>query len=580
MLDAVSFLAGFNPAWALILGGVIALALPTHAGRKAVMISAPLIGLAAWFATQETGVYGLIELGPVVLETFRFDSLSRIWALVFLIAAFVNGIYSIHDRSRWTDAASLIYAGSAVGAVFAGDLITLFFFWELTALASAPLIFAAGGPASRRAGLRYLAIQVLSGVLLLGGAAMWYAQSGSWSFGGLDEVSVFDLSSAAGWMILLGFGIKAAFPLMHMWLPDAYPKATGFGAVVLSAFTTKMAIYALARGFAGEEILITIGLIMAVFPVFFAIVSNDLRQTLAYALINQLGFMTVAVGVGSELALNGAAANAFVGVLYMALFFMVMGAVLARTGTVKATELGGLFKSMPVTGLFAIIAGAAVVGVPLFSGFVAKTLILSAVHYEHLTWAYIILIFASAGVMELTALKVPYFAFFGEDRGHRVPEAPTGQLIAMGVTAFLCILVGTHYQALYGLLPFAVDYEPYKAASVVGQLQILGAGALAFALLVWLKLFPLKSDRTILDVDWLYRYFGDAAARWGAAMGRILAGWSEEVLGNAFKALGRKLFNLFSPAGTLSRDFPSGLMALWTAILLAGVLIVAYFSPV
>jgi multicomponent Na+:H+ antiporter subunit D len=175
---------------------------------------------------------------------------------------------------------------------------------------------------------------------------------------------------------------------------------------------------------------------------------------------------------------------------------------------------------------------------------------------------------------------VPYFAFFGEDRGHRVPEAPTGQLIAMGVTALLCILVGTHYQALYGLLPFAIDYEPYKAASVVGQLQILGAGALAFALLVWLKLFPLKSDRTILDVDWIYRYFGDAAARWGAAMGRILAGWSEEVLGSTFKALGRKLFNLFSPAGTLSRDFPSGLMALWTAILLAGVLMVAYFSPV
>jgi multicomponent Na+:H+ antiporter subunit D len=580
MLDAFSFLAGFNPAWALILGGLIALALPTHAGRKAVMIIAPVIGLAAWFATQEPGVYGLIDLGPLVLETFRFDSLSRIWALVFLIAAFVNGIYSIHDRSRWSDAASLIYAGSAVGAVFAGDLITLFFFWELTALASAPLIFAAGGPASRRAGLRYLAIQVLSGVLLLGGAAMWYAQSGSWSFGGLGEVSVFDLSTAAGWVILAGIGIKAAFPLMHMWLPDAYPKATGFGAVVLSAFTTKMAIYALARGFAGEEILITIGLVMAVFPVFFAIVSNDLRQTLAYALINQLGFMTVAVGVGSELALNGAAANAFVGVLYMALFFMVMGAVLARTGTVKATELGGLFKSMPATGLFAIIAGAAVVGVPLFSGFVAKTLILSAVHYEHLTWAYIILIFASAGVMELTALKVPYFAFFGEDRGHRVQEAPTGQLIAMGVTAFLCILVGTHYQTLYGLLPFAIDYEPYKASSVVGQLQILGAGALAFALLVWLKLFPLKSDRTILDLDWIYRYFGDAAARWGAAMGRILAEWSDEVLGNTFRELGRKLFNLFSPAGTLSRDFPSGLMALWTAILLAGVLIVAYFSPV
>lgn len=579
MADALSFLSGFNPAFALIVGGLITLALPNHAARKAIMIAAPILGLVAWFAVAEPGVYGLVELGPLTLETFRFDNLSRVWALVFLIASFLNGIYSIHDRSRWSDAASLIYAGSAVGAVFAGDLLTLFFFWELTALASAPLIFAVGGAISRRAGLRYLALQVLSGVLLLGGAALWYGQTGSWSFGGLGETSVFDLSGPAGWMLLAGIGIKAAFPLMHMWLPDAYPKASAFGAVVLSAFTTKMAIYALARGFAGEEILITIGLVMAVFPVFYAIVSNDLRQTLAYALINQLGFMTVAVGVGSELALNGAAANAFVGVLYMALFFMVMGAVLNRTGTVKATELGGLFKSMPVSGLFAAIAGASVIGVPLFSGFVAKTLILSAVHYEHLTIAYFVLIFASAGVMEMTALKVPYFAFFGEDRGHRVAEAPTGQLVAMGITAFLCLYVGVNYQALYDLLPFATDYKPYKLESVVGQLQIVGAGLLAFALLVWMKLFPLKADRTVIDADWIYRYFGDAVARWGTAMARIVVQWSEALLGAGFQGLGRKLHNLFSPGGTLSRDFPSGLMALWTAILLAGVLLVAYFSP-
>ncbi len=580
MADALSFLAGVNPAWALVIGGLMALALPSHAARKAVMILAPVLGLLAWFAVPEPGVYGVVELGPLVLETFRFDNLSRIWALVFLLASFVNGIYSIHTRSRWSDAASLIYAGSAVGAVFAGDLLTLFFFWELTALASAPLIFAAGGAISRRAGLRYLAIQVLSGVLLLGGAAMWYGQTGSWSFGGLGETSVFNLDGAAGWIILAGFGIKAAFPLMHMWLPDAYPKATGFGAVVLSAFTTKMAIYALARGFAGEEILITIGLVMAVLPIAYAIVENDLRRTLAYALMNQLGFMTVAVGVGSELALNGAAANAFAGVLYMALFFMVMGSVLDRTGTVKVTELGGLFKSMPFSGLFAIIAGASVVGFPLFSGFVAKTLILSAVHYEHLTLAYIVLIFASAGVMELTALKVPYFAFFGTDRGHRVKEAPLGQLVAMGVTAMLCVLIGTQYHLLYDLLPFAIDYKPYKLGSVVGQIQILLGGMLAFALLVWLKLYPLKEDRTVIDADWLYRYFGDAVARWGTEMARILVQWSQSVLGGGFAGLGRKLFNLFSPAGTLSRDFPSGLMALWTAILLAGVLLVAYFSPV
>lgn len=574
------FLQQISPAFALILAGVLALAAPSNVIRKVLMIAGPLAGLAMWFMVREPGVYGLVDIGPFTLETFRFDALSRVWALVFLLISFINGIYALHERSRWADAASLIYAGSAVGAVFAGDLLTLFFFWEITAIASAPLIFAAGGAVARRAGLRYLAIQVLSGVLLLGGASLWASQTGSWSFGGMNETGVFDLSSAAGIAILIGFGIKAGFPLLHMWLPDAYPKATGFGAVVLSAFTTKMAIYALARGYAGEEILITIGLIMAVFPVFFAIVENDLRRTLAYALINQLGFMTVAVGVGSELALNGAAANAFVGVIYMALFFMVMGAVLRQTGTVKASELGGLFKSMPVTGFMGVIAGLAVVGAPLFSGFVAKTLILSSVHYEHLTLAYFVLVFASAGVMEQTALKVPFFAFFGQDRGHRVAEAPAGQLVAMGLAAFLCLFIGTQYQALYGLLPFDIDYKPYKLDSVVGQMQILTAGALAFAALIWLKLYPLRGDRTIVDADWLYRYFGDGAARWFAAMGRLFVSWTEQVLGGVFKTIGRSLFNVFSPAGALSKDFPSGLMALWTAIMLAAVLLVAYFSPV
>lgn len=574
------FLTGISPAWPMIFAGILALALPWNLVRKALMIAAPLAGLGLWFAVQEPGVYGVIELGPFALETFRYDGLSRIWALVFLLISFINGIYAFHTRSRWADAASLIYAGSAVGAVFAGDLLTLFFFWEITAIASAPLIFAAGGAVARRAGLRYLAIQVLSGVLLLSGAALWYAQTGSWTFGGLNEVGVFDLSSAAGWVILLGLGIKAAFPLLHMWLPDAYPKATSFGAVVLSAFTTKMAIYALARGFAGEDILITIGLVMAVFPVAFAIVENDLRRTLAYALINQLGFMVVGVGVGSQLALNGTAANAFVGVVYMALFFMVIGSVMDRTGTAKATELGGLFKSMPFTGTMSVIAGLAVVGAPLFSGFVAKTLITSAVHYEHLTLAYIILIFASAGVTEQTALKVPFFAFFAKGKAPRAQEAPIGQLIAMGLAAFLCIYLGTAYTSFYALLPFEIDYKPYKLDSVIGQIQILIAGALAFASVVWLKLYPLRNDRTILDVDWLYRYCADAVARWATAMGRILVGWSETVLGQGISGIGRKLFNLFSPAGDLSRDFPSGLMALWTAIMLAGVLLVAYFSPV
>lgn len=573
MIDLFGALHGVNPALFLILGGVLALALPWSHARKVVMIAAPLLGLAAWFATREPGVYAVIELGPMTLETFRYDGLSRIWALVFLLAAFLNGIYALHERSRISDGSALIYAGAAVGAVFAGDLLTLFVFWELTALFSVPLIFAAGTPESQRAGLRYLAIQVLSGVLLLGGAALWASQTGSWTF---DAIGMDD---PAGLVLLIAFGIKAAFPLMHMWMQDAYPKATGVGAVVLSAFTTKLAIYALARGFAGTEILITIGAIMAVFPILFVIVENDLRRTLAYALNNQLGFMVVGVGVGTPLGLNAAAANAFVGVFYMALMFMVIGAVMHRTGTAKVSELGGLFRSMPLTGVLSIIGALALVGAPLFSGFVTKTLVLSAVSYHGDVLVYGLLVFAAAGVMELSALKVPYFAFFGQDRGYRVKEAPLNMLLAMGLAAFLCVYLGTHWQALYGLLPFAIDYEPYTADNVIGQVQILLAGAFAFAVMVWLNLFPLRGDRTILDVDWFYRRVGDGVVRWGGAMGVLLAGASERGLGGVIRRWTNRLFNVFSPAGSLSRIFPSGLMAIWTGVLLAAVLVVAYFSP-
>ncbi|MFP4519415.1 MAG: Na(+)/H(+) antiporter subunit D, partial [Oceanicaulis sp.] len=225
------------------------------------------------------------------------------------------------------------------------------------------------------------------------------------------------------------------------------------------------------------------------------------------------------------------------------------------------------------------VGALAVVGAPLFSGFVAKTLILSAVDYEQITWLYVLLIFASAGVMEQSALKVPYFAFFGKKRAWNVDEAPTGMLVAMGLCAVLGVYLGANYQALYGLLPFEIDYKPYKLESVIGQLQILASGLLAFAVLIWLKLYPLKDDRTILDADWLYRYVGDGAVRWGASMGRLLVQFFEGLLAGGFKAFSGKLFNLFSPAGALSRDFPAGLMALWTAIVLVGVVLVAYFSP-
>ena len=284
--------------------------------------------------------------------------------------------------------------------------------------------------------MRYLMIQIGSGVILLTGVLIHFHQTGSLEFGHLG------LTSVATWLIFIAFGIKCAFPLLHNWLQDAYPEATVTGTVILSAFTTKLAVYALACGYAGTEILIWIGATMTAFPIFFAVIENDLRKVLSYSLNNQLGFMVVGVGIGTEMALNGTAAHAFSHILYKALLFMAMGAVLYRVKTIKASELGGLYKSMPWTTVFCIIGSLSISAFPLFSGFISKSMIITAVAVEHHTIVWLVLCLASAGVMDHSGIKIPFFAFFAHDSGKRCEEAPKHMLWAMGIAAFLCIAIG------------------------------------------------------------------------------------------------------------------------------------------
>ena len=566
-----------SPAWPVIIGGLIAALVPNHYVRKGLALVAPVIAILLWFNVREPGTYGIIEMAGFTLETFRYDGLSRIWGLVFIIAAFINALYGLHEKDRLGDASGLIYAGAGLGAVFAGDLLTLFFFWELTAISSVFLIWGSRTQAAYKAGLRYLAIHILSGVLLLTGAVIHAETTGSWAFD--DSLSI---ETFGGLLIFIAFGIKCAFPLLHNWLQDAYPKATITGAVVLSAFTTKLAVYALARGYAGTEHLIWIGAVMTAFPVFFAVVENDLRKVLSYSLNNQLGFMVVGVGVGTELALNGAAAHAFVHIIYKALLFMSMGAVLHRVGTVKASELGGLFKSMPATTVFCIIGAASISAFPLFSGFVAKALTLAAVAQEGHMIVWLVLVFASAGVLEHSGIKIPYFAFFAHDRGHRVREAPVNMLMAMGIAALICVYLGVDYGTLYELLPFpeaALHYEPFTFDHIVGQMQLLLAAMFAFAFLVRMGWYPEEKRGVNLDTDWVYRRFLDSIARWTYAMQDRFAGFLGNVLASVRAGAAARLFQAFSPMGALSRDIPSGLLAIWTSALLAVVLIIAYLAP-
>ncbi|MDG4582823.1 MAG: Na(+)/H(+) antiporter subunit D [Candidatus Competibacter sp.] len=561
---------GLNPALILIVGGLLAPLLGDRV-RAVYMLALPLLGIAQ-LCGMDYGSGGIVPLFQLNLITLRLDNLSFVFTLIFLIASWLGVIYALHQRDTIQDVAALVYAGAAIGAVLAGDLVTLFIYWELTAISSVFLIWARRMTLSIQVGLRYLVIQVGSGVLLLAGAIIHLRATGSTAFDHLG------LEAPGGLLIFIAFGIKCAFPLLHNWLQDAYPQATVTGAVVLSAFTTKLAVYALARGYAGTEILITIGATMTAFPIFFAVIENDLRKVLAYSLNNQLGFMVVGIGIGTELALNGTAAHAFCHILYKALLFMSMGAVLHRVGTIKASELGGLYKSMPLTAAFCIVGSLSISAFPLFSGFVSKSLIMTAAAEEHRTLIFLVLVFASAGVLDHSGIKIPFFSFFHHDSGKRCAEAPVNMLIAMGLTALACVLLGIFPQwLLYPLLPYAVDYAPYTTTHVLSQLQLLLFAALAFTTLMKTGLYPPELPSVNLDFDWIYRKFLPAATMrvWGT-LERAWGGLTG-ILAHRLESPIRTLTHHHGPHGKLATTWPTGSMVLWVTILLAACLIFYYF---
>lgn len=547
----------------LVFYVVALLALPARGFlRTLLMLSAPVIGAYCVWQTPE-GSYGVVQVLQFELTLHRVDRLATLFGYLFNLAAFIAFVYALHVRDRVQQTASILYAGSALGAVYAGDLITLFLFWEMLALTSVFLVWARRTDRAYRSGMRYLIIQVLSGLLLLGGVIAHAADGNSLAF------EYIGLESLASWLILVAFGIKCAFPFMHNWLTDAYPESTPTGTVFLSAFTTKVAVYALARAFPGTELLVYVGATMATFPIFFAVIENDLRRVLAYSLINQVGFMVVGIGIGTALAINGAVSHAFNDVIFKGLLFMSMGAVLYRTGKINGSELGGLYKSMPKTTVLCIVGAASISAFPLFSGFVSKSMVMSAALANDFHIVWLLLLFASAGVFHHAGIKIPYFAFFAHDAGIRTQEAPTNMLVAMSLAAALCITIGVFPDFLYRLLPYDTGYNPYDATHVLAQTQLLFFSALAF---VWLNLrgmYPPELPSTNLDADWLYRRLAPSAINRVAS---AIARWDTEMRVSGRLALVRaaQVVNRHhSPGGFLARTWSTGSAVFWVVAILA-----------
>ena len=489
-------ISNFPPGFIMIIGALLIPFLP-HIIRQIYMMI--LVLISAYSLTLGFGIHSTINVMGFDFILFQSDSLTLPFAIIFHIAAALNVIYGAHEK-QWKQHVSIMsYSGAAIAAVHAGDLLTLFIWWEATAFTSVFLILAGNTYRSYRSAFRYILIQVTSGMFLLAGAIILLINDGS------ALLTKFDINSLYGQLIFIAFGIKAAFPLLNGWLQDSYPEASEIGTVALSTFTTKLAIFCFAKCFAGTELLIVIGAIMTFYPIFFAVIENDLRRVLTYSLNNQLGFMIVAIGIGTELAINGAVAHAFAHILYKGLLFMGMGAVLFRVGTCKASELGGLFKYMPITAVCTIIGAISISAFPLFSGFVAKSLIMSALGKEGLVLVYFMLLFASAGVLHHSGIKIPFFAFFAHESGIKTKEAPLNMIIAMVIASALCILIGIFPSTFYQILPYEINYQPYDFSHVVGQLQLLTFAAFAFICLWHFKIYPPELNSTVLNSDWVYR---------------------------------------------------------------------------
>ena len=424
----------FSPALIMIAAAVL-VGPARGVLRTALLFAAPALTLWAVWQVPD-GVQGTVQFLGYAVEPVEGSPVRRLFATIFSIMAFVGALYAYRAAKWYELAAAYAYAAGAIGVCFAGDLITLFLYWELMALFSTVVVWCGGTPAARAAGIRYAIMHLLGGVILKVGIEGVMVSTGSVE---IQPMLAHDFNT---WMILIGILINAAAPPVSAWLADAYPESSPTGSVFLSAFTTKTAVLALILLFPGEPVLIWVGIYMIMYGIIYALLENDARRILAYSIVNQVGFMVCAVGIGTQMALNGAAAHAFAHIIYKALLFMSAGVVIYRTGYSRCTDLGGLFRTMPLTTVCGIIGALAISSFPLTSGFTTKTLISVAAVDEGMVAVYLLLTAASAGVFLHAGIKFPWFVFFQKDSGLRPDDAPWNMGLAMVIFAGLCILLG------------------------------------------------------------------------------------------------------------------------------------------
>ncbi|MDR1546731.1 MAG: Na(+)/H(+) antiporter subunit D [Deltaproteobacteria bacterium] len=501
----------YHPALAFAMMAAVLPFLPGNRRWKWLLLIPPLAAIYAAF-NNAPGDHATFQWLGQTLQLGRVDALSSVFAQVFAVMSLAGLIYSLHVNDKAQHMAALLYVTGGFGCLLAGDYLTLFVFWELMSLGSVFLVMLNRTRESVLAAFRYFLYHVFGGLLLLAGLLLRHQALGTFEFGPIDPAT----AGCHDWLILLGFCVNAAVVPLHAWLPDAYPRGTVTGSVFMCAYTTKTAVYVLARAFPGWDVLAIAGTVMAVYGVVYASMENNARRILSYHIVSQVGYMVAGVGVGTAMTLNGAAAHAYAHILYKGLLFMGVGAVLYSAGTQKLDELGGLASRLPWVMVCYMVAALSISGMPLFNGFVSKTMTIAGAAEAHRTFVALGLELAAVGTFISVGLKLPYFAFWGgkaPDPQRVLKPIPANMYCGMAVLAALCLAQGLFPQILYRSLPnpeVAFEYQPWTAWNVLQALMLLSFSGLAFYLLRRV-IAPHKALN--LDFDWFYRLLGRGALR-------------------------------------------------------------------
>jgi len=457
---AGSLAAAFLPARARnaagILAGAVALAGAVLAGILYTQVAdgTPLRAEIEW----------LPSLGLNLV--LRLDGLSWIFAFLVLAVGFLVVIYARYYMSAEDPVPRffsflLAFMGSMLGLVLSGNLVQLAFFWELTSLFSFLLIgYWHHNQRARDAARMALIVTATGGLCLLLGVLLLGKIVGSYDLdvvlASAELIQSSDLYVPALILILIGAFTKSAQFPFHFWLPHAMAAPTPVSAYLHSATLVKAGIFVLIRLWpvlAGTDlwyiIVTTTGLATLVFGAWAAMFQNDLKGLLAYSTISHLGLIVLLLGLGSPLAAVAAIFHTVNHATFKASLFMAAGIVDHETGTRDLTKLSGLFRFMPITATLAMVAAAAMAGVPLLNGFLSKEMFLAEALEQHrgtiIDVALPVLSTIALTFSVLYSVRFIHQSFFGPppvDLPREPHEAPVWMRRPVEILVLTCLVVG------------------------------------------------------------------------------------------------------------------------------------------